>query len=76
VYSAAGFAGLPPEWQRYHGDAHTSSTELAEVAGQARPGLLILYHQLLWGTSEEDLLAEVKRGYEGETVSAHDLDVF
>jgi ribonuclease BN (tRNA processing enzyme) len=76
VYSAAAFAGLPPEWQRYHGDAHTSSTELAEIARRARPGLLILYHQLFWGTSEEDLLAEVKRGYEGETVSAHDLDVF
>jgi ribonuclease BN (tRNA processing enzyme) len=76
VYSAAGFAGLPPEWQRYHRDAHTSSTELAAIAARARPSLLILYHQLFWGTSEEDLLAEVKRGYDGETVSADDLDVF
>jgi ribonuclease BN (tRNA processing enzyme) len=76
VYSASGFAGLAPEWQSYHGDAHTSSTELAEIANRARPALLVLYHQLFWGVSEEDLLAEVKRGYQGKTVSANDLDVF
>jgi ribonuclease BN (tRNA processing enzyme) len=76
VYSASAFARLPPEWQRYHGDAHTSSSELAELARRAHPGLLILYHQLFWGTSEEDLLSEVKREYDGMTVSADDLDVY
>jgi ribonuclease BN (tRNA processing enzyme) len=76
VYSASAYAGLPAEWQRYHGDAHTSATELAEIASRARPRLLVLYHQLFWGTSEEDLLAEVKQTYDGETVSADDLDVF
>lgn len=76
VYSAAAFDSLPAEWQRYHGEAHTSSAELAEVARRAQPGLLVLYHQLFWGASEEELLAEVKREYEGETVSGHDLDVF
>jgi ribonuclease BN (tRNA processing enzyme) len=76
VYSSAGFDKLPAEWQRYHGDAHTSSTQLAEIARRARPGLLVLYHQLFWGATEEELLSEVKRDYEGETVSGHDLDVF
>ncbi len=76
VYSDAAFARLPVEWQRYHADAHTSASELARLAGRARPRLLVLYHQLFWGASEEELLAEVKRGYDGETVSAHDLDVF
>ena len=76
VYSAAAFDSLPLEWQRYHGNAHTSSAELAEVARRARPGLLVLYHQLFWGVSEEELLAEVKGLYEGETVSGNDLDVF
>ena len=76
VYSDAAFAQLPVEWQRYHADAHTSASELARLAGRARPRLLILYHQLLWGTSEGDLLAEVQRAYQGETVSAHDLDVY
>jgi len=76
VYSKAAFDRLPAEWQRYHGDAHTSSTQLAGIARRARPRLLVLFHQLFWGASEEDLLAEVKREYEGETVSGHDLDVF
>ncbi|HET6639134.1 MAG TPA: MBL fold metallo-hydrolase [Gemmatimonadota bacterium] len=76
VYSQAAFDSQPAEWQRYHGDAHTSSTQLAEIARRARPRLLVLYHQLFWGASEEELLAEVKRGYEGETVSGHDLDIY
>ena len=76
VYSQAAFDSQPAEWQLYHGDAHTSSTQLAEIARRARPRLLVLYHQLFWGASEEELLAEVKRGYEGETVSGHDLDIY
>lgn len=76
VYSTAGFARLPEEWRRYHADAHTSSAELAEVARRARPGLLVLTHQLFWGTSEEELLAEVTALYDGPTVSAGDLDVY
>ena len=55
---------------------HTSSAELATLAAKARPGLLVLYHQLFWGTTDEALVAEVKRGYEGKVVSGRDLDVF
>jgi ribonuclease BN (tRNA processing enzyme) len=76
VYSTAGFSKRPPEWQKYHARYHTSSTELAAIATKARPGLLVLTHQLFWGTSEADLLAEVQRGYAGHVVSGHDLDVF
>jgi ribonuclease BN (tRNA processing enzyme) len=76
VYSQAGFATRPPEWQQYHSRYHTSSRELAELANKARPGVLILYHQLFWGTSEDDLLKEVRAGYAGRVVSGHDLDVF
>jgi ribonuclease BN (tRNA processing enzyme) len=76
VYSTAGFARRPVEWQRYHARYHTSSEELAAIAKQARPGLLVLTHQLLWGTSEEDLLAEVTRKYAGRVVNGHDLDVY
>ena len=56
--------------------AHTSATELAAVAQHARPGLLILYHQLHWGTQDADLVAEVKAGHDGPVVSGRDLDVF
>lgn len=77
VYSARQFQSRPPEWQRYHAVVHTSTTELAEVAAQAQPRLLVLYHQLFWGASDEDLLTEVRdAGYEGAVVSAADLDVY
>jgi ribonuclease BN (tRNA processing enzyme) len=76
VYSQSGFATRPPEWQRYHSRYHTSSKELANLAKAARPGLLILYHQLFWGTSEEDLLKEVRAEYSGKVASGKDLEVY
>jgi ribonuclease BN (tRNA processing enzyme) len=76
VYSEAGLARRPAEWQRYHKAFHTSSGELARLAARARPKLLVLDHQLFWGTSEEDLLREVRSRYAGEVVSGHDLDVY
>lgn len=38
--------------------------------------LLVLYHQLYWGTSDEDLLQEVQALFEGKVVSGVDLDIF
>lgn len=76
VYSTAGFSRRPVEWQKYHARYHTSSAELAVIATKARPGLLVLTHQLFWGTSEEDLLAEVVKGYAGKVVSGRDLAVY
>jgi ribonuclease BN (tRNA processing enzyme) len=76
VYSEAGFARRSPEWQRYHARAHTSASQLADLASRARPGRLVLTHQLFWGTDEADLLAEVRARYGGEVVSGRDLDVF
>jgi ribonuclease BN (tRNA processing enzyme) len=77
VYSAERFATRPPEWQRYHARAHTSTTELAALAVRARPGLLVLYHQLFWGTTDERLVDEVRAaGFAGRVVSARDLGVY
>ena len=77
VYSTTGFARRPPEWQRYHSQFHTSSKELAEIALKAKPKLLVLYHQLLWGATKEELLEEIKRaGYAGPVMFGNDLDVF
>lgn len=76
VYSDAGFARRSPEWQQYHSVAHTSARQLAALAQRARPGLLVLYHQLFWGTPDADLVAEVQMGYGGPIVSGRDLDVF
>jgi len=76
VYSTTGFAGRPPEWQRYHSSFHTSSKKLAEIATKAKPKLLILYHQLLWSASKEQLMAELRQGYSGTVVFGNDLDVY
>ena len=76
VYSATGFNNRPPEWQHYHANVHTSSHQLAEIAAKTQPKLLILYHQLFWGVSETDLLAEIRERYTGNVVSGNDLDVF
>jgi ribonuclease BN (tRNA processing enzyme) len=76
VYSAERFKTRPPEWQRYHALAHTSTTELARLATRARPKLLVLYHQLLWGATDEDLLREISLGYPGRVVSAKDLEIY
>jgi ribonuclease BN (tRNA processing enzyme) len=76
VYSEAGFARRPPEWQAYHSKYHTSSRQLGAIASRARPGVLVLYHQLIWSSTEADLVKEVQSTYDGKVVSAHDLDVF
>jgi ribonuclease BN (tRNA processing enzyme) len=76
VYSAVRFAGLPAAWQRYHAQVHTSTRELARLADRAQPSLLVLYHQLFWGASEQELVDEVKEQYAGPIVSGRDLDVY
>jgi ribonuclease BN (tRNA processing enzyme) len=74
VFSAERFKAREPEWQRYHAAAHTSTRELAELAARARPKLLVLYHQLYWGTDDDGLLREIRAaGYQGPVVSAKDL---
>jgi len=76
VYSESGFAKRPPEWQAYHARYHTSTRQLGAIATRAQPGLLVLYHQLIWSSTEEELLKEVRATYDGKVVSAHDLDVY
>jgi ribonuclease BN (tRNA processing enzyme) len=76
VYSEAGFARRPPEWQAYHSRYHTSTRQLGAIAARAQPRVLVLYHQLIWSSTEEDLLKEVRAAYDGKVVSAHDLDVY
>lgn len=77
VYSDAGWRRREPVWQKYHASFHTSASELAALAKQAKPRLLVLTHQLYWGTSDEDLVQEIRdAGYDGNLVSAKDLDIF
>lgn len=76
VYSVEGFQRRPESWQKYHAANHTSAHELGEIASKANPKLLVLYHILFWGSSEESVLNEVREKYSGEVVLGNDLDVF
>ncbi len=76
VYSSMRFPERSPAWQHYHSRVHTSTQELAELANQVHPGLLLLYHQLFWGQTPEELVAEISSSYNGPVLSTNDLDIF
>jgi ribonuclease BN (tRNA processing enzyme) len=76
VQSADGLARRVPAWRTYHSAVHTTAIELAEVASIVRPKLLVLYHQLFHGVTEDGLLREVRERYSGDVVSGKDLDVY
>jgi ribonuclease BN (tRNA processing enzyme) len=62
---------------------HTTTTQLVQLAGKARPGLLILTHNPItlrpqkrpFASTPDDLLQEMK-GYKGRVVVGRDLDVY
>lgn len=60
----------------YYLAAHTSASELAQIARQAKPKLMVLYHQLFSGCNEATLVQQVQQSYPGAVVSAKDFDVF
>ena len=76
VYSARQFPQRSPAWQAYHARVHTSTRELADLANTVQPDLLLLYHQLFWSQSADELVAEVAADYPGRVVSTNDLDIF
>jgi ribonuclease BN (tRNA processing enzyme) len=76
VVSSKGLEPLPEFWRRYHGTSHTPADRLAGLAAEARPKKLVLYHVLFAGRSEQQLLEEIRAGYDGDVVLANDLDVF
>jgi ribonuclease BN (tRNA processing enzyme) len=77
-------------FQAFAGMYHTSTAQLAELAAQAKPKLLVLYHASISlrprvnpnfqgdaaNSSPEELLAEVQSRYGGKVVVARDLDVY
>ena len=79
VYSSAYFRRQSPEDQKYHSAFHTSATQLAGIAKEAKPKQLVMYHQLFLSPQDVDaeLLEELRKaGYTGAAQSAHDLDVY
>jgi ribonuclease BN (tRNA processing enzyme) len=76
VYCEAALAAREPKWQRYHSSFHTASRDLARIAAEAKPRLLVLYHALWWKSSEEQLLKEIREIYKGPIAVGKDLQSF
>ena len=76
VISDKGLSTRSEFWQKYHKAAHTPTTLLAKLASKALPKKLVIYHALFYGTSEQELLEEIRSHYDGEVVLANDLDIF
>jgi ribonuclease BN (tRNA processing enzyme) len=84
VRTLAGLATRPPAFQRFASKYHTTTAQLAELAAQAKPRLLILYHHGIAlrpevnpaASSPAELLNEMSSRYSGHVVVGHDLDVF
>ena len=76
VYNPQGAELETPHWKEYFQTFHTSPEELGEIARRAHPKLLVLYHQVFEKLPEEDLVAQVRKAYSGDFVSARDLGVY
>jgi len=76
VYCEAALAARELKWQKYHSTFHTASRDLARIAAEAKPKLLVLHHALWWKSSEEQLLKEIREIYKGPIALGNDLQVF
>jgi ribonuclease BN (tRNA processing enzyme) len=73
-----------PDFKNYAARFHTNTVQLAELASQAKPRLLILYHaSIAWRPAvdsqrsrPEKLLSEMITRYSGHVVVGRDLDVY
>ncbi len=64
-------------WPEYLRTYHTSDAELARIASQVKPGLLVLNHVLRLGGTDDEILQNIRAaGYEGRVVVAKDLDSY
>jgi ribonuclease BN (tRNA processing enzyme) len=66
-------ATRPPTFQRFAAKYHTTSAQLADLARQAKPRLLIIYH---YPNLPEDVFADMSTRYAGEFVVGRDLDIY
>ncbi len=72
VYYNEGWTKKTDFWKEYHQANHTSTFELAEIAQQVQPKLLVCYHTLYWGGNELDILSEINSKYPGVVVIGQD----
>ncbi len=69
-----GTAAQPPA--AYFASFHTSAAELAQIAARARPKLLVIWHYVPRGNSNQtQMVGEIQAAFHGPIVVARDLDV-
>jgi ribonuclease Z len=70
-------AALPegPEVNAYYRNYHTTAEELAAIAQESQPQLLVIYHHRP-GNAPDRVLVAIGAKYSGRVVSARDGDVF
>jgi len=70
VYSPESVLGMP-DYKTYRAKYHTSTSELAEIANRAKPGILVFYHTSGRGPNGripyEQLLREIQKTYRGRS---------
>ena len=76
VYYKKSFDEKNEFWKTYHSKNHTSTFELGKIASKSKPGLVIMYHILFWGATEEQLLEEISQTYDGKVMVGSDLDIY
>lgn len=76
VFSDSGLLMRDPARQEYHAAAHTSGTGVGRIATKGRAGMVILTHILLFGSTDDRLLREVRSTYDGPVVLGRDLGRF
>jgi ribonuclease BN (tRNA processing enzyme) len=69
----AWIATRPPTFQRFAAKYHTTTAQLADLARQAKPQVLIIYH---YPIAPEEMFADMSTRYEGKFVVGRDLDIY
>lgn len=83
IYGKEGFGGTNPlvqadieKWSAYMASFHTRTDKLAAMVEQAKPKLLVLYHEIFWSADPESNADEIRALYGGRVISSKDGDIF
>jgi ribonuclease BN (tRNA processing enzyme) len=74
AHTPAVLATRPVMFQQFAEKYHTTTPQLAELARQAKPKLLVLYHYV--GVSYEEVLTDMLARYPAPFVVSRDLDIY
>jgi ribonuclease BN (tRNA processing enzyme) len=74
VHTPAALTARPETFQQFSAKYHSTTTQLAELAQQAKPRLLVLYHWV--ALSREELFDDMRSRYSGMFVVGRDLDIY